>query len=184
MAFCWDSSEQELCSEPLLLPRARARFSVETILTIATAVFSAVLFSMAFLRGSVILCALMLFGGAAWTIFMSVFNVVVQKLAPDWVRSRVLAFYLFVFQGSVAAGSTLWGIVATAHERSSNAGDRRIGTRRACCCSHAPSSEHFRRSERVEPLDAACHVSGTEARPGIPTIETEDIGLANLKPVG
>jgi MFS family permease len=96
----------------LLLPRARARFSVETILTIATAVFSAVLFSMAFLRGSVILCALMLFGGAAWTIFMSVFNVFVQKLAPDWVRSRVLSFYLFVFQGSVAAGSTLWGIVA------------------------------------------------------------------------
>jgi hypothetical protein len=67
---------------------------------------------MAFLRGSVILCALMLFGGAAWTIFMSVFNVFVQKLAPDWVRSRVLSFYLFVFQGSVAAGSTLWGIVA------------------------------------------------------------------------
>lgn len=97
----------------VLLPRARARFSVEVILGIATAVFSAVLLSMAFLRGSVLLCALMLFGGAAWTIFMSVFNVVVQKLAPDWVRSRVLAFYLFVFQGSVAAGSTLWGTVAT-----------------------------------------------------------------------
>lgn len=97
----------------LVLPRTRARFSVEFILGVATAVFSAVLFSVAFLRGSVILCVLMLFGGAAWTVFMSVFNVVVQKLAPDWVRSRVLAFYLFVFQGSVAAGSMLWGILAT-----------------------------------------------------------------------
>jgi hypothetical protein len=96
-----------------LLPRARARFSVEVILGIATAVFSAVLLSMSLLRGPVLLCTLMLFGGTAWTIFMSVFNVVVQKLAPDWVRSRVLAFYLFVFQGSVAVGSTLWGIVAT-----------------------------------------------------------------------
>ncbi len=97
----------------VILPRARARFAIESIVSIATAVFSGVLLSMAFLHRAGLLGALMLFGGAAWTIFMSVFNVVVQKLAPAWVRSRVLAFYLFVFQGSVAAGSTLWGIVAT-----------------------------------------------------------------------
>src|ERR1700733_6892927 len=35
-----------------------------------------------------------------------------QKLAPDWVRARVLAVYLFAFQGSVTIGSTLWGVVA------------------------------------------------------------------------
>jgi hypothetical protein len=54
----------------------------------------------------------MLLGGASWTMFMSLFNIMVQKLAPDWVRARVLAVYLFVFQGSVAAGSALWGFVA------------------------------------------------------------------------
>ena len=97
----------------VVLPRARARFTVEVILGIATAVFSVVLLSMALVRALVLICTLMVFGGAAWTIFMSIFNVVAQKFAPDWVRSRVLAFYLFVFQGSVAAGSTLWGIVAT-----------------------------------------------------------------------
>jgi hypothetical protein len=43
---------------------------------------------------------------------MSLFNIIVQELAPDWVRARVLAVYLFVFQGSVAFGSTLWGYVA------------------------------------------------------------------------
>ena len=43
---------------------------------------------------------------------MSLFNIIVQELAPDWVRARVLAVYLFVFQGSVAAGSALWGYVA------------------------------------------------------------------------
>jgi hypothetical protein len=32
--------------------------------------------------------------------------------APEWVRARVLAIYLFVFQGSVALGSTLWGVAA------------------------------------------------------------------------
>jgi len=59
-----------------------------------------------------LLCFLILFGGAAWTVFMSTFNTLVQNLAPDWVRARVLAIYLFVFQGSVALGSTLWGFAA------------------------------------------------------------------------
>jgi hypothetical protein len=36
----------------------------------------------------------------------------VQKLAPDWVRARVLAVFILVFQGMMAAGSALWGTVA------------------------------------------------------------------------
>jgi hypothetical protein len=35
-----------------------------------------------------------------------------QVITPDWVRARVLAMFLLVFQGSVAAGSALWGAVA------------------------------------------------------------------------
>jgi MFS family permease len=54
----------------------------------------------------------MLLGGTSWTAVMSLFNIMVQELVPDWVRARVLAVYLFVFQGSVAVGSTLWGYVA------------------------------------------------------------------------
>ena len=96
----------------LVLQRARAKFSTETILSIATAAFAAVILSTALLRTLAILCVLMLFGGAAWTVFMSLFNTIVQTLAPDWVRARVLAVYLLVFQGSVALGSALWGFVA------------------------------------------------------------------------
>ena len=43
---------------------------------------------------------------------MSLFNTLIQNLAPDWVRARVLAIYLLVFQGSVAAGSAIWGYAA------------------------------------------------------------------------
>ena len=43
---------------------------------------------------------------------MSLFNTMIQQLAPEWVRARVMAAYLFVFQGSVAIGSTLWGLLA------------------------------------------------------------------------
>ena len=54
----------------------------------------------------------MLIGGAAWIDFISLVSALVQKLAPDWVRARVLAVYLLVFQGALAAGSALWGAFA------------------------------------------------------------------------
>ena len=51
----------------------------------------------------------MLIGGAAWISFISLFNVQVLNQAPDWVRARVLAVSMLVFQGAVAAGSAAWG---------------------------------------------------------------------------
>lgn len=96
----------------MVLQRTRSRISSETLLSAATATFAGIVLSMALLRSPVILCFLMLLGGASWTSVMSLFNIIVQELAPDWVRARVLAVYLFAFQGSVAFGSTLWGYVA------------------------------------------------------------------------
>ena len=32
-------------------------------------------------------------------------------MAPDWVRARVLAIFMLVFQGGMAAGSAVWGFV-------------------------------------------------------------------------
>src|ERR1700691_625410 len=96
----------------IVLQRTRSRVSSETLLSAATTTFAGVILSMALLRSPVILCFLMLLGGASWTSVMSLFNIMVQELAPDWVRARVLAVYLFVFQGSVTVGSALWGFVA------------------------------------------------------------------------
>jgi hypothetical protein len=96
----------------VVLQRTRSKLSTEALLSIATATFAAIILSLALLRSPAILCVLMLIGGASWTSIMSLFNIMVQELAPDWVRARVLAVYLFAFQGSVTAGSTLWGFVA------------------------------------------------------------------------
>jgi MFS family permease len=96
----------------MVLQRTRSRVSSETLLSAATAAFAGTILSIALLRSPFILCFLMLLGGASWTAVMSLFNIMVQELAPDWVRARVLAVYLFVFQGSVVAGSTLWGYLA------------------------------------------------------------------------
>ena len=96
----------------MVLQRARSRISSETLLSLATTTFAGIILSLALLRSPVILCCMMLLGGASWTAVMSLFNIMIQELAPDWVRARVLAVYLFVFQGSVAVGSTLWGYIA------------------------------------------------------------------------
>lgn len=96
----------------VVLQRVRSKLSTETVVSVATGIFSVILVTTATLRHLVLLCGLMLFGGAAWTVFMSIFNTMVQNLAPEWVRARVLAAYLFVFQGSVAIGSTIWGVIA------------------------------------------------------------------------
>jgi MFS family permease len=96
----------------MVLQRTRSKISSEMLLSLATVTFGTVILSMALLRSPAVLCLLMLLGGASWTSVMSLFNIMVQELAPDWIRARVLAVYLFVFQGSVAFGSTLWGYVA------------------------------------------------------------------------
>jgi MFS family permease len=96
----------------IALQRLRSKLSAEAVLSIATAGFGAILVTTALLHNLPLLCVLMLLGGASWTVYMSLFNTIIQKLAPDWVRARVLAAYLFVFQGSVAIGSVLWGLAA------------------------------------------------------------------------
>ncbi len=91
----------------IVLQRARSKFSTETILLIATVAFATVLLGTALLRTLVILCVLMLFGGASWTVFMSIFNITIQEPRARMLGARaqrVLAVYLLVFQGSVTVG--------------------------------------------------------------------------------
>ena len=61
-----------------------------------------------------VLAVVMLVGGGGWISFVSLTNAVVQSAAPDWVRARVLAVFMLVSQGGLAAGSAVWGAVAAA----------------------------------------------------------------------
>src|SRR3989442_7127727 len=58
------------------------------------------------------LAIVMLIAGGAWIVFISLISALVQSLAPDWARARVLAVFMLIFQGGMAAGSALWGAVA------------------------------------------------------------------------
>jgi len=96
----------------VLLQPVRARFSIEVVVSGGIVMFGLTTIVAASLRALPALSMLMLLGGAAWIVFISVFNVLILNLTPDWVRARVLAVFMLVVQGGVAAGSGAWGAMA------------------------------------------------------------------------
>ena len=96
----------------LTLQPARARWSENAVATGGVAILGLMTAMAAFLHTMAALAATMLVAGAAWIVFMSVMSALVQSPAPDWVRARVLAIFMLMFQGGLAAGSALSGAVA------------------------------------------------------------------------
>ena len=93
------------------LQKARARWSTETVASGGVIIVGVATLATGLLRDLPTLSVVMLAGGAAWIAFISLATALVQKLAPDWVRARVLAVFMLVFQGGVAAGSAVWGTI-------------------------------------------------------------------------
>jgi MFS family permease len=96
----------------LVMQSVRKRWSTEQVLTAGTVLFGVATMGAAVLRFLPVLGAVMLVAGAAWIVFLSLYNVAVLNLSPDWVRARVSGVWMMVFQGAVAAGSATWGALA------------------------------------------------------------------------
>jgi MFS family permease len=92
---------------------ARARWSVETVVSTAVAILGTTMVMMANAHSLPALMPIMLVSGGAWITFISLANALVQILAPDWVRARVLAIFMLITQGGLAAGSALWGTIGS-----------------------------------------------------------------------
>jgi MFS family permease len=95
----------------VLMQPALSRWSTDAVASLGVAVVGTTIVAAGTLHAMSALGAVMLVGGAAWIIFVSLVNTLVQHLAPDWVRARVLAVFMLVFQGSMAVGSALWGAI-------------------------------------------------------------------------
>lgn len=96
-----------------LIQRIRARLPVERLIAVSTLLFAGVLLLMGMLRTMPSVSVAMFVGGMAWLSMLSSMNVAAQTVLPSWVRARALSIYLLVFFAGFAAGSTLWGFVAT-----------------------------------------------------------------------
>jgi MFS family permease len=97
----------------VMMQRARARWSTEAVVSAAIAilgVMTAVIASMHTLTG---LIMVMVISGGAWITFTSVVSALVQTIAPDWVRARVLSIFMLITQGGLAGGSVVWGTIGS-----------------------------------------------------------------------
>lgn len=96
----------------ILMPKLRNKLSVDWLIAVATILFSAVALGLAYIRNFWVVCFIMAFGGIGWVIVVSSLKVSTQKASPVWVKARALALYLLVFEGSMAIGSAVWGVIA------------------------------------------------------------------------
>ena len=94
------------------LPAIRRRQPTNRLLIAAVLTFAAMLLTLAWVRWVPLVCVMLGLGGFAWTSSNQNFQIAVQMSAPGWVRARAIAAYLLTFQGGLAVGSAIWGVVA------------------------------------------------------------------------
>src|SRR5260370_30514116 len=95
-----------------LLPKIRERLSVNGLVAAGTVVFALATLSLAYIHSFGVLAGALASGGVGWIAVLSSLTVSAQTVTPSWVRARVMAVFLLVFMGGLAAGSAVWGFVA------------------------------------------------------------------------
>lgn len=95
-----------------ILPYMRRSLSTDAIVASATVIYAAITASTGYVHDFTAHCLLMFLGGAGWIAILASLNVSAQLCSPSWLRARILSMYLLVLQGGLAAGSSLWGLIA------------------------------------------------------------------------
>jgi MFS family permease len=96
----------------LMMQPARSRWSTETVASAAVASLGVTIVATGLVHRLGWLVVIMLASGAAWIVVISLVSALVQSLAPDWVRARIMAIFMLIAQGGMAGGSAVWGIVS------------------------------------------------------------------------
>jgi len=96
----------------VLLPRLRRAVPIDRRVVAGTCLFALATAALAVLGSPLLVWLAMAAAGVAWLAILTSFNVATQTAVPRWVQARALSVYLLVFQGGLAVGSALWGVVA------------------------------------------------------------------------
>jgi MFS family permease len=120
------------------LPKLRRRFPAEAIAGVAAVISASTLLVLAFARSIPLIVIALLAGGFAWTSTTSTMNVAVQLSVPAWVQARALGIYQTIFQGGMALGSALWGLLAEHFSTS-----RALTTAAICLLASVPLTRRF-----------------------------------------
>ncbi|WP_322938492.1 MFS transporter [Nocardioides bizhenqiangii] len=94
------------------LGRLRARVSAHLLVATFSSCYAINLAALALLGELWLLAPFLVLGGIAWVVVQSTWMMLAHQALPDWVRPRVVAFLLMLFQGTQAVGALAWGAVA------------------------------------------------------------------------
>lgn len=95
-----------------VLPPLRRRLSVAAFAAWGSLAYATTLLVMGLSTNAVVVGGVLLLGGVAWVGVQSTWMMLAHQALPDWVRPRIIALLLFLFQGTQAVGSLLWGVAA------------------------------------------------------------------------
>jgi MFS family permease len=93
----------------VLIPRARARFSPNTLTILASVLLAVVFLLMALVRQTSLFMGVAALAGVAWTVAASELWVAGQRAMPPWARGRMNATHIMLSQGGMALGGLVWG---------------------------------------------------------------------------
>jgi MFS family permease len=96
-----------------ILPTLRQRLSMDGLVAVSTVVFALVTLGVGRIDRFSLLCGLLFVGGGAWISVLACLNVAAQTMSPNWVLARSLSMYVLLLQGGMAAGSAVWGAIAS-----------------------------------------------------------------------
>jgi MFS family permease len=96
----------------IILPRARARLSINRLLAGSGIVYAVALAVMVLVSNAIVVLLVLLAAGVAWVAFLSTINAELQLFLPAWVRARGLSVYQMVLFGAQGFGALEWGAIA------------------------------------------------------------------------
>ena len=96
----------------VILPRARARLSINGLLAAGAIVYAVTLAVVVLISNEIVILVVLLTAGAAWVAFLSTINAELQLFLPAWVRARGLSIYQMVLFGAQGFGALAWGAIA------------------------------------------------------------------------
>lgn len=97
----------------LILPRIHGKITRDKIVAIATFTYALAIVGLAYSSSAYMAAPAMLLIGISWMTVFSSLTTAAQTAIPGWVRARGLALYWVVYTSGFAAGSVLWGKIAS-----------------------------------------------------------------------
>lgn len=96
----------------IVLMPLRAKMSWNRFVALGSGAYAIVLAGMAFFTRFDVILVLMVVVGAAWVGVQSTWMIAAHSVVPPWIKARIIAFIMLMFQGSQAVGALMWGVLA------------------------------------------------------------------------